>query len=249
MKKITDYSEVSPLILKYFKKGVMTNNFLTPEDYKAEIKEGRLFYLAGDEFLNLYVKRDGFFIMYFYTFSKDFIFPKIDEPIISDVPGEYSEILENNCYKKVLTRIGLEKPLEDGENSFGESAREEDAEEIFFLMGKNFDKFSGYLPNLTQVREECRGGLIKIEKSSGEISGILRTGKKGKVLVIKHLLTNEKYRGTGVAKRLLSGIKDKSTVWTGNKNTAAINLYKSMGFLENGKKTLVYRKGMDENDN
>ncbi len=246
MNKIADYKEVSPLILKYFKKGVMTNNFLTPDDYKAEIEEGRLFYEKGDDFLNLYVKRDGFFIMYFYTFSDEFIFPETTEPVVCDVPEEFSKIMENNGFEKVLTRIGLEKPADEGESFFENSASEEDAKEIFSLMEKTFDKFTGFSPNLSQVRKECSGGLFKIEKLEGEISGVLRIGKKGKVLVVKHLLTNEKLRGRGVAKRLISGIKDKSTVWTGSANTPAINLYKSMGFLENGKKTIVYMKGTDE---
>ncbi len=248
MKKITDYSEVSPLILKYFKKGVMTNNFLTPQDYKSEISEGRLFYENGDEFLNLYVKRDGFFIMYFYIFSVDFLFPEIDAPIVCDVPEEFVEIMENNSFKRITERIALEKPEDVGESYFKTLATEDDAAEIFSLMEKSFDKFSGFLPNLSQIRDECREGLFKVEKNSGEILGVLRTGKKGKVLVIKHLLTNEKFRGRGVAKSLVSGIKEKSTVWTGEKNTPAINLYKSMGFLRNGKKSIVYMKGIDKND-
>lgn len=249
MNKICDYNEISPLILKYFKKGVMTNNFLTPDDYKAEINEGRLFFESSDDFLNLYVKREGFYIMYFYTFKKDFIFPEINETIIADVPEEYSEFLENNGYKKILTRIGLDKPKSDGETQFRDSAKEEDAEEIFSLIKNTFDKFTGFSPNLSGIRRECQSGLLKIERTEGEISGILRIGKKGNILVIKHLLTNEKYRGKGISKSLLSGIKDKATVWTGSENIPAINLYKSMGFEENGKKSLVYKKGNDKNDN
>lgn len=245
MNKIKDFSEVSPLILKYFKKGVMTNNFLTPEDYKAEISEGRLYYESGDEFLNLFVKRDGFFIMYFYTFSEDFIFPKKDEIIICDVPEEFSKIMENNGFNKICERIGLDKAEEDGENIFENQAEEADAEEIFSLMNDSFDKFSGFLPNLTLIKKECREGLFQIVKSEGEILGVLRLGKKGKVLVIKHLLTNKKYRGRGVSKELVSGIKGRATVWTGRDNIPAINLYKSAGFSENGKRAIVYKKGND----
>ena len=47
MKEVTDFKALSKEIMKYFKRGVITNSFLSPESMKCEMKEGNLFYEPG----------------------------------------------------------------------------------------------------------------------------------------------------------------------------------------------------------
>ena len=103
MRQITDYKEISPVILKYFKRGVITNNFLTAEDYKAEIAEGRLFVDSTDDTLFIYLKREEFYILYFYTFSKTAELPVLDLPIVSESVGDGAEFLKNNGFSLYTT--------------------------------------------------------------------------------------------------------------------------------------------------
>lgn len=245
MKKITDYKEVSPLVLKYFKRGVITNNFLTADDYKSEIEEERLFYDCGEDYLNIYVKRDGFYQLYFHALTEDVIFPEIKEKIVCDISGYSGNLLIKNGFLEVLERVRLERN-NDAEGESFIKAIKDDAEKISELMNSCFDKFTGYVPNFTQIQSECEKGLFyKIEKND-KIAGILRTGRNGKTAQIKHLCVSEDFRGEGIAKRLCAEFlkeNTKVTVWTGRENKAALNLYKSFGFTEDKTNSTVYMKG------
>ena len=107
-----------------------------------------------------------------------------------------------------------------------------------------FDKYSGYIPTLTQIEAECENNcIIKAEKDS-EFAGFIRIGKSGKKLHIKHLCTDEKYRGFGIGRKLTLSVPDaKCDVWTGRDNIPAVNLYKSAGFVLTEAESEVYMKG------
>lgn len=246
MKQITDYKEISPLILKYFKRGVITNNFLTSEDYKYEIAEERLFYNADDDYLNIYVKRDRFFQLYFHALSENVIFPEVDEMLICDIAGECGNVMKINGFSEYIKRVKLEIELEGEGELSDKKALKGDASAIYELMKKSFDKFTGYIPNFTQIEAECENGFFYKLEENGEIAGVLRSGKSGRTAQIKHLCVKEEYRGKGVG-RILCGefLKEnkKAVVWTGKENAAAIGLYKSMGFVENKSESTVYMKG------
>ena len=247
MEKITNFKEVSPLVLKYFKRGVLTNNFLGTEEYKAEIEEEGLFYEAGEEWLNLYVKRDGFFQLYFYALSENAAFPEVQGTLIADVVGEGTKVMENNGFEKILERIKLEVNTEKEPIEAGIRSEKTDAEEIFAIMKKTFDPYTGFAPNFAQVSKECEAGLYYKHMEEGKIAGVLRLGKSGKTAQIKHLCVLEEYSGKGIGKKLTKAFLDenpKAIVWTGKENAAALHLYKSLGFCESETESIVYRKSV-----
>jgi len=246
MNKINDYKEISPLIFKYFKRGVITNNFLTPKDYRCEISEGNFFYIADEDYLNLFVKRDNFFRLYFYVLDENVIFREIDAKIVCDIAGISETLLLNNNFIKALERVQLKYNSEKEGIASYFKAKKEDAEEVFKLMENCFDKYTGYSPNLTQLKEECEEGVIYKEVIDGRIAGVLRAGKSSKISSVKHLCVSEEFRGKGIAKKLCREFLNENTnaiVWTGKENTSAISLYKSLGFSESGLKSTVYMKG------
>lgn len=245
MKKIIDYKEVSPLVLRYFKRGVITNNFLGAEDYKAEIKEGRLFFAEGEDSLNLYVRRDEFYEFYFYALSESVAFPEFSEPLIADVVGNGAKVLENNGFFKILERVKLEINSNTDSMVAGKKSEKADAVEIFSLLKNSFNEFTGYIPNFSQVEKECEEGYFYKYSENGKIAGALRWGKTGKTAQIKHLCVSDKFRGMGIGKSLTKDFlteNPKAIVWTGKENTAAIKLYKSFGFSESNIESTVYRK-------
>lgn len=247
MKQISDYKEVSPLVLKYFKRGVITNNFLTSEDYKCEIEEGRLFYNSGEDYLNIYLKRDKFFQLYFYALNDSVRFPEIGEKLVCDASEKLCKVIEKNGFKKIMQRVRLELKVQKQENTMsGNKAEKRDSEEIFDLMQKSFDKYTGYIPNFTQVKKECENGLFLKSEEQGIITGALRFGVSGKTAQIKHLCVKEEFRGKGIGRNLCNTFlkeNEKYVVWTGKENIGALNLYKSLGFSENGSESTVYMKG------
>lgn len=247
MKKITNFKEVSPLVLKYFKRGVLTNNFLGTEDYKAEIEEEGLFYEAGEDWLNLYVKRNDFFQLYFYALSEDVAFPTVEETLIADVVGDGARVIEKNGFEPILERIKLEINTEKEPIEVGIRSEKTDAEEIFAIMKRTFDPYTGFAPNFAQVSKECEAGMYYKHMEEGKIAGVLRLGKSGKTAQIKHLCVLEEYSGKGIGKKLTKAFLDenpKAIVWTGKENAAALHLYKSLGFCESKTESIVYRKSV-----
>lgn len=247
MKKITDYQEVSPLVFRYFKRGVITNNFLSAEDYRCEIAEGRLFYKAGDDYLNMYIQRDGFFQLYFHALAEDVTFPEVSELLVCDIAGEPGKLMANNGFAEHIRRVKLERNVPAAEVFCSPHiAEKKDAKGIFALMGACFDKVTGYVPNFSQIEKECENGLFYMVTKEDKIAGVLRRGQSGKLAQIKHLCVDKEFRGQGIGKILCNEFlreNPKAIVWTGKENVSALNLYQSLGFAKSGLESIVYTKG------
>ena len=244
MKKIIDYKELSPLIMKYYKRGVLTNCFLSKEDYIAEISEGRLFYKCDDSYLCLYVFRDKHYQLYFYALDSDVIFPDADMPLICDCVG-YEELLKKNGFSKLITRIRLEHAGMDGVLNEAFIASVQDAVEVHKLMMESFDSMTGYVPTFTQIKNECEsGGIYKIVIDE-KLAAVIRPIVSKNNVHIRHLCVSKEFRGQGLGGKLCECVLSHGkmcSVWTGSENAVALNMYKSFGFKENGLTSVVYRK-------
>lgn len=247
MNRITDYKQVSPLVMKYFRRGVVTNNFLGADDFRAEIAEENLFFDAEDGALKLYVKRNGFYVLYFYVFPDCSLGGLPGANLVCEVSQKCEEILQNSGFSKFAERVKLERIGKEENGGLTETAAAADAEEIFLLMQKSFDECSAYLPTLTQLRTECENGFVKIVRGGDGISGALRWGIGGKTALIKHLCVKSTERGKGTAKRLCAAVlaeHERCAVHTGKDNKPALSLYKSMGFCEAESESAIYMKGL-----
>ncbi len=244
MKKITDYKELSPLIMKYYKRGVLTNCFLSKDDYIAEISEGRLFYKSDDSYLCLYLLRDGHYQLYFYALDSEVIFPSADMPLICDCVG-YEDLLKHNGFSKLITRTRLEHEGTDGVLNETVIASVQDATEVHKLMTESFDPITGYVPTLAQIKNECEnGGIFKIVIDE-KLAAVIRPAITKNNVHIRHLCVSKDFRGRGLGSKLCGCVLShgkRCSVWTGSENTVALSMYKSFGFKENGLTSVVYRK-------
>ena len=244
MKKINDYKELSPIIMRYFKRGVITNNFLTKADYVSEISEGNLFYEEEENSLCLYLLRDSFYILYFYALSPSAVFSNQDKPIICDAVG-CEEILKANGFKEILTRVQLVREADEITDCEGRPATKTDAQKVYELMKSSFNDQTGYVPTYHQMLSECSENLIWVYTAGSDIAGVLRLEKSKGATTIRHLCVAPEYQRQGIGKKLCKcAFQDgkKSIVWTGKENNSAILLYKSSGFVLSGMESCVYRK-------
>lgn len=249
MKKITDYSEISPLVMKYFKRGVVTNNFLTKNDYVSEIAEEKLFVSSNENELVFYIKREGFYSVFFHTLNGTLTLDETKENLICEASGDAEKLLQDTAFgEKILDRVYYENDcakkdlLKSTNVSFAE---ESDAEEVFELMNKSFDKETGFVPTLTQIKREIAEKLVYKAIKDGKIAGVIRRQLYGKNSRIRHLCVSEDFRGQRVGESLCSFFlneSEKATVWTGKENTAARRLYERMDFELSDITAAVYKR-------
>ncbi len=248
MRKITDYSEVSPTVLRYFKRGVLTNNFLTAEDYKSEIEEERLYFEEEAGNLAIFLKRDGFFILYYYILNDDVKFLEIPEKLVCDIVGDLPDNLSTSGFLKVLERVQLERESDEGiPKASHDKAGAEYAEEVYSVLKNSLNIYTGYITTISKIQKECENGLIYAVIENGQVLGVLRSGVKGKTAEIRHLAVLENHRKKGIARRLLNeflkeNADKKCIVWTGRENTAALSLYEASGFRKNKNTSTVFFK-------
>lgn len=248
--EITSLKELSAHIMPYRKRGVMTNAFVSPEAYAAEIAEKRLFVRKSEGFLGIFVRRDDFCSLYYYALGGKADYPAL--PLICETVGELAEPLASD-FSPLLSRVRLTRPpSEQSEESGASSVRcvkREEAEYGFRLLSACFDRHTAALPTLTEFLADCENGRVIGYFENAAPVGLLRFSASAKRAEIRHLCVSETYRKKGIAaalcRRFLSRNGEKTvSVFTGSENRAALTLYGSFGFCPDGTTSVVYQKGV-----
>lgn len=249
MRRITDTDELSRMVMRHFKRGVITNNFLTPADYRAEIAEGRMFGEDDGENLLLFLEREECYKMFFYLLNAEKAFPHQDKKIVTELPPSLYDLAERGGFTRIAERVLLKtESRQTAASGIAEHTDAEDTEKVYDILKSSFDPLTGNLPTVTQIKTECGAGEILVIKQDGECAAILRGESAKNTAKIKHLAVDEKYRGRGFADELLKDFLaenqgKKCSVWTGVENEKALNLYKKFGFSEEKDRTAIYVKG------
>ncbi len=247
MKQITDFKELSALILKHYKRGVLTNSFLHPDTLKCEIREGRLFVNDNAESLSILLQRDSFDRLYYYAASENTGITIYRETVTESVGNE--SLLKFNSFEPVGKRCHLVKnKAVEAQPLTSEFAQKEDCEAILKLIKNCFDEKTAALPTLTELILKAENGNVLIFKDSAKTAAVLEYGIYGKTATIDHLCTSPEYRSMGLAKKLCTDFISQNSgrrldVWTAESNTAALKLYKSLGFEADEKTAIIYKKG------
>lgn len=140
-----------------------------------------------------------------------------------------------------LTRKAAPAPVPGG---FEPSAAP-DPEVLLNLLYACFSPLTGCLPDQEELAcDLAEGRLLAAE------GGLIRWRQKGKTSEIRHLAVNPAARGKGLAKALVAEyltLEDGKLcrVWTGADNAAALRVYHSFDYAEDGWESLVLLYGAD----
>lgn len=118
LKKIESYQEMSKLIFSCFKKNVMTNCFLSKEDWEFEINNKSVYYFMVENSLFLIREREKFFILNYYLNDwniekiKIEMQQEISKPVVVEVVSK--NILDESYLKQqeLFFQLGMQKTLE-----------------------------------------------------------------------------------------------------------------------------------------
>ena len=90
MRRAESYAALAPLLSAQLRRGVVTNCFLSAEDYAREIENGLLFE-QGEGFLLLLRQRPGHLILNFYLHPDASLrFPALPLPAVTDARSNVS---------------------------------------------------------------------------------------------------------------------------------------------------------------
>lgn len=128
-----------------------------------------------------------------------------------------------------------------------EIASEHDASAIFDGIASAFDPLTAHLPSAEEIEQAISVEDILVIKHGSALQGFAFFDTiSDKVVCLRYLVVGEAFRGNGVASALLfqkfSEMPPRSRcyLWV-DRNNPATNLYRKMGFVEDGLQDLIMR--------
>lgn len=267
MKYIEHLDELNELLKVCFVRGTLTNCYFLAESFNKHIADYKLSYVISGHNLVLLLNKIGFYQLYFYLndLSKD-INISINKPIVIEIlyRGEKFKPLDIinywtlNNFKQHLTRDvmvtsfeNLVLPEKSNSNIVIDYAFNEN--EVVFaekLFRNSLDIYTGDLLSMEEIKHYASKQNILIAMYNNKAAGVLQFEVKNKIVWLRHLATDEKFRGKGIANELVRKwlldnqleFDTKYQLWVIQDNEAAVKLYRKFGFVYGNKSSMSLLK-------
>lgn len=258
MIKIDRYETISKLILKEFKKGVITNNFLTESDLEDEIANCSLYAYQFAGGLLILREREKHYILNYYINNSDVKIDKVfDKDIVVEIVSRKNDdnekiisYFEGQGYEICLRRVRYVNNF-CGNVSFSlsdeiEMCKNDCVDEVMQILKENFNEHTGCIPLRSSLLRDIENENIYVYKK-GKIEGVLHFEKGKTFSEIKHLVVLKAERNKKIATKLLNRYlydtcEKKKRVWTGKDNTIARKFYEKNGYELDGYTSIVLKK-------
>lgn len=258
IQKITDIQSYSNLIDRFLLKGTASNNYLLPAEVSRLIYEGKIYSWHDDLNCLFFVEKKGGVVRLYYLLNdlSDKISFNLKLPVVTEIlfrgnlgePKEEISYLQKNGFLINLRRDQYSASIPDGitrEPVFAKSSK--DTLKVIELFNSTFDVYSGdYIdPGQSETIFENKSLLCSYSENN-ELQGALEISISGRNTWISHLAVFEKWRGHGVAKKLMEMFFTYARIhsckrlmlWVQHQNSTALSLYTKYGFKYTNKSTL-----------
>lgn len=247
MRRAESYAALAPLLSAQFRRGVVTNCFLSPEEYRREIEAG-LFYEEGDGFLLLQRQRAGYRLLNFYLHpGAKLRLPETDCPLVTELACREKDRDAMRRAQDALCALGFSEafrrlrrtraacPAPDG----AEAADAASFEAVRAFLLEQFDPLTGCIPPDEALRQAVSAGQVLCLTDADGIAGLLHYAPGRAQCEIRHLAVRADCRGRGYAGRLLRLLEAKTggqkcAVWARVGNTPAEHVYEKNRFQPDG---------------
>ena len=169
MDQIKDLSFLNKLVNKFSLKGTNTNNYFLLDKYKKNIEEQKLFYVNSDSNACLVEKRNDYYKLYYFINKFcEFINLNFDKPAVMEIlyrgetnkPDQVFNYWTLQGFKRYLTRDllisdseSIKKPSISSKGNYIKVAdSEEEMHYAKYLIDKTFDKYTGDILTLDEIR-------------------------------------------------------------------------------------------------
>lgn len=248
MRRVASYAELAPLFSALLKAGMESSAAPDRQALEREIAAGALYRENDGSGLLLLCAREGFWRMQFYLRrgaappAAELPAPTVLEMPYRGVVPAIARTWEERGFAPLLERVRLSRPSQPWAGP-GESpvrlGKPEEERELSLLLRHCFPPLTGCLPTADELSAALREERVLVCPG-----GLLHFTRQGRLTEIRHLCVEEEARGRGLGKALVAGLlaregEGRCRVWTGEKNQAALGLYRSFGFTEDGWRSQV----------
>ena len=253
MQRAESYAVLAPLLSAQLRRGVVTNCFLSAEDYQRELPRG-LYYEEREGCLLLLRQRPGHLILNFYLQpGGTFFLPDVKKPVVTelscrakdaDAMSAAAEQLRGLGFAECFRRLRRARPAAEAAEAEAAADASFDAVRAFLLA--QFDPLTGCIPPDDALRAAVEAGEMLCLTDEAGITALLHYAPGRAACEIRHLAVRADCRGQGLAQRLLGMLRartggQKCTVWARQGNTPAERFYEKNDFRPDGWTSVVLR--------
>lgn len=251
MQTIKSYEALAPLLSQQLRRGVRTNAFAGPDEYRREIAAGRLAVLEWGQGLLLFHRREGFWRLNFYL--HEFALPtlELEEPVVLEIAHraqdrpmqEATEFWQTQGFCPLFERMRMQRPAMSAPETMAPGvrlARPDDQTAVQALLDSYYDKTLGCLPTVDELAQDIKeGAVLCAEDSAGQLSGMLHLSLGRTSTEMRHFVVRDACRRQGIAQRLFDSYQahtqgKRSLVWVLADNRPAVTMYEKNGFHTDG---------------
>lgn len=263
--KINSFERYLEIADRYGVKGCKSNDYIQREAADL-ISHNVLFECCGEKNAFLFVKKEGFYRVYYYLNDFEELLSINDEELVTEIlyrgggdayPIDVVEYLQKCGFKKNLVRdlyelrfknLGIPCPYPIPEDVVIRHACSlEEARFCVSLFNDLFDHYSGDYLSDEETKKLFENQQIYVAVFDKKLVGGLHVSKGGNNFYwMDHLAVTPEARGKHIATSLfMKYIQDvvendttRYSLWTQHQNTASIKMYEKIGFKYVGKSTL-----------
>lgn len=250
-----DWQEVLQHISEFRKKGLVFTNFY-PNEYEMSewIKNDDFKFLCIDDNFYFIHLNSGIHFIYFFIDTLESLEKSLNNLIklFGNNSMAYDFILNDKNICKAIKNINFQNSFKLRTQlqrmSFVKNNREFHAEKSVLSACKNdiekireifinvFDPVAERIPSNKQLSDYIERNQILVIKKGDEICGCAIIETQKKTMLLKHIVTNPKFRKMGIATKLLNHAfflaKDciRFILWVKKDNYAAIKMYEKFGY-------------------
>ena len=254
MKRVENLEVIDWLLETFMLSGTITNNYLLKDEYTRHIAMGNLFIDIDDHNAFIYLRRNGFYRVYYLINQEDQIFSFNSlQPLVLEIlyrgeknfPQNAKNFWELSGFQPHLSRDAYFLKNTSSNEILdlrpSQVIKAHSSEHISFtkrLIDEYLDLYTGDNLSLEQIEIFVSKGLVYLAFVDGQMAGILQADHKNGIFWLGHLVVDPAFRGKGVAQKLLKYYLNEGVIakcnqfqlWVIKDNEAAVGLYKKHGF-------------------
>jgi GNAT superfamily N-acetyltransferase len=260
MNLIKDIETLNALLLRYFVKNTITNNYVLVDSYMEYVFDEKLFYESKASNTCILVDKGGFYRLYYFINDlNEEITIDTDKPIVMEIlyrgeskrPDEVFSFWEKCGFVPHLTRDNMiaaysQLVLPSTKASQVEIRYAESEAEIVFtkeLIENALDKYTGDILTYDEITLLVEKRNVICAYWEGSLCGVLQFEIKNNVVWLGHIAVAAGFRGKGVANELVKAYivnnaaqpSTRYQLWVIQNNIGAMALYQKFGFIYGNK--------------